>query len=1118
MNNSPYFWLDQLIEREPDVQTLLSAYRAMQHASAPSCSVIIAESGVGKTRLAREMYLRLTREDDKIGYWPQKFGGDLMTMDVVPDFTNHTTGDIAQMPPFLWWSIRFNKSNIRNKTSSSGTSVTDSIGQLLPHLAVISQSAVLSESKMGAVDFTLDTLIEFAPDFFFPGAGFAKTCLLKAYESWKQRKELTKLKGLKESLDSGAQTVFLEPITKISETLSKFIRKGPEDAAYIVPVILFLDDLQFASDIEITQICHILERAIRESWPLQVTVTTWPADWDAATALPNSPLSRFQQVIEKFQAGSFKLSEIRLNKVQDSSSLISTAMPGLKQRQRDEIQKKFSGDIYTLSMCIRNLRNRPSNFVNKDTNRELNSTGLKQALIYPPDRENAIQERFNELSKYYQHIVSICALMGHRSLLNLSHDIAQELQISVQDKVSSEASNAPVGSADSESNWLLREVSTGIVEFVDEISRSVASAQIVNIEDDVKGFVAAALITMQRWIDEGTAELLTALENRYFIAGARSVLTLIADQNHEIENFSIDRFSNCIQIIDEIENGFVVDKSSLPAPVEVNILLSETQALASLSFTWRARWLQRASITSSWLYMGGRPLAIMLRHEGFKLLHELADRIQKGEEDLQLVEAIGRAAKTSVGLTWELCNSEILSERPELSWDADDEFIAWDEKNQATFKEMEAESFENIAKAIATLGEEKTETATTAKVVLWYTMNRMPEYVSKSIYDLYRPRADAFCSLKFSGKNGNRLLEILCEANVLLYIFYGNSSTPIVQETKKESVTHLVRELFHIQAQAAGVYQLFVMTLVLDIEDLTGISSVERNFERAFSCHLELINRGMDELAAESDSIIRKSIRWAIGIHSHQLRNAFKRNLHVVTSLSNGWQKSAEILARIKGVSQRASERLLVNILTCIFYEMAMGIVRTNSTLDLDRFIQEAEIAANGAFRDVSICARIAWSDTFKAEADQILEPNKRAYFNEASYRALSGVPLRLFRILGRNDVQDKALESLKNSLLLCGRQEQLFEITGGIAIERLQSGFYSDLEDWRDTTLYALSKLSTGAMEWRKSDEVSGERLIEITHQTFQSIFSYSETWKGQFNEIKELILLRINMIKGGK
>lgn len=1108
MNNSPYFWLEQLVDREPDVETLLLAYRAMQQASAPSCSVIIAESGVGKTRLAREMYIRLAREDDKNGYWPQKFGGDLLTMDVVPDFTNHTTSEVAQMPPFLWWSIRFNKPDARNRTGSSGTAVTDSIGQLLLHLAVVTQATARTEAFKEYAETALDALMEVGADLLPPGVGIAKTLLIKAKERWKQRKEQKKLLALKESSVPGTEVAVFEAIVPIAESLSKLIYRGPAKLTQAVPFILFLDDLQFASDNEITQVCHILDRAILESWPLQVIATTWPAEWDAATSVPNSPMGRFQTVIEKFRDGSIKLAEIRLSKVQDSFSLISTALPGLTEQQRKDIQKKFSGDIYTLSMCIRNLRNRPTNFVNKDTSRELNSAGLKQAFIYPPDRENAIQERFNELSEENQQRVAICALLGHRSLLNLSCDIAHELLAEVQDNVGSEASDAPVGSADSESDWLLREVSAGIGEFVDEISRSVASAQIANIEDDVKAFASAALRTMQKWIDEGTAERLTAYETRYFIAGARSVLSLVADQNYEIENVNLDRFSNCIQLINEIENGFILDSFELPAAVFASTFLSETQALASLSFTWRARWLHSASMRGPWLDKGGRPLALLLRSEGFKLLHYLANRIQNGEQDLQLVEAIGLAANTSVGLTWSIMNSETLSERPDLSWEVDDALMTWASENKATFKRMEAESLEEISKAIATIGAENSETVLAAKAVLWYSMKRMIENISESQYDLHTPIANAICLTKLSGENGNRLIEILFERGVLSEVFFGWRYGSPEQEIRQSVVAHIVHELAHIRIQTAGNYQLLALSVGLDVDVSTDLLRIEDNFDIAWNCSLELINRGWGELVIDWASNYPRSIRWAIGLHAHQLARTVKGEHKLAIDLSRGWSRSAKMLSDIKAVSERSNEMVLIKLLIDVFYEMASAIFRTNESCDLDGFIQEAKIAANGAFRDVENCARIAWSDATKAPTAGATSPKGRIYPYETSYRALAGVPNRVFRILGRHYALEKEFENLENALAKCDREDQLFEITSAIALERLTEGFTSNLEDWRNTTINSLVRAQMSASEKQKTYPMQGERLFTLWNQALRSVSDRSDLWKSDFDEINSLVL----------
>ncbi|MEY3021823.1 MAG: ATPase domain, partial [Planctomycetota bacterium] len=81
----------------------------------PRMAFIVAESGIGKSRLVQELYLRLTNDPrwdpPEVDYWPDAFGDGGVNLAVVPDMKGH----VPKGPPrFAWLGARWHAPDERN--------------------------------------------------------------------------------------------------------------------------------------------------------------------------------------------------------------------------------------------------------------------------------------------------------------------------------------------------------------------------------------------------------------------------------------------------------------------------------------------------------------------------------------------------------------------------------------------------------------------------------------------------------------------------------------------------------------------------------------------------------------------------------------------------------------------------------------------------------------------------------------------------------------------------------------------------------------------------------------------------------------------------------------------
>ena len=115
--------------------------------------LIEAERGLGKTRLATELYRHLSENSDPVGYWPPVPPGseDGFTM------PNAERCDYRKLMPFLWWGLEV------KADASSGQTLYHSLPNLLSHLVAArivkcrsdTRRNILAEAAEFAVELSL---------------------------------------------------------------------------------------------------------------------------------------------------------------------------------------------------------------------------------------------------------------------------------------------------------------------------------------------------------------------------------------------------------------------------------------------------------------------------------------------------------------------------------------------------------------------------------------------------------------------------------------------------------------------------------------------------------------------------------------------------------------------------------------------------------------------------------------------------------------------------------------------------------------------------------------------------------------------------------------------------
>src|SRR5690606_9695602 len=92
------------VGREAELGRLLSHWERVRAGEGPRAAALLAEPGLGKTRLAQELYARLVADEQGgTGYWPPALGAEGDNLRVNPAVE---ACDGAADLPFLWWGVR----------------------------------------------------------------------------------------------------------------------------------------------------------------------------------------------------------------------------------------------------------------------------------------------------------------------------------------------------------------------------------------------------------------------------------------------------------------------------------------------------------------------------------------------------------------------------------------------------------------------------------------------------------------------------------------------------------------------------------------------------------------------------------------------------------------------------------------------------------------------------------------------------------------------------------------------------------------------------------------------------------------------------------------------------
>ena len=333
---------------------MLDAWRSVCAGEGSRVMLLLADSGIGKTRLVSEFYGSIAAVGT---YWPPSLQPTGASLEVNPTYPSGCvpTGEI----PWLWWGLRWPAQDRRNEVYAERCALAEWQGKLDCHIKPMLSKRTRKQAMKDAGKILAGMALNFVPFGTIPS--MAKDLVelgivIKNYahpnnseaERWPE--ELAHERAVAERATSFLQS-FLDTSIKECPT---------------VPVVLVLDDAQWADPTTLGFVRDLIGKSVHGNWPLLVLTTHWEAEWErakthCATASCNEGTpATFAEVLHSLEAempgwhdrcSILHLEPLRRTEI---GSLLDARLPVIGKEDREWILQRCDGNPLVLEefLCI----------------------------------------------------------------------------------------------------------------------------------------------------------------------------------------------------------------------------------------------------------------------------------------------------------------------------------------------------------------------------------------------------------------------------------------------------------------------------------------------------------------------------------------------------------------------------------------------------------------------------------------------------------------------------------------------------------------------------------------------------------------------------------------------
>ncbi|MBN8499569.1 MAG: SEC-C domain-containing protein [Sphingomonadales bacterium] len=487
----------------------------MAKAGKPQVVAIIAESGLGKTRLVQEFYSWLSITEDARGgngYWPDQLGRVRSASETRETLLLNPDIDACVMDgrnvPFLWWGIGM--PNTGGDSNSVTTSLTQYETRLQLHLLAYINAVRVSELRMEhaksagstAVSLGLNYADQILPHlgmaalsgltFGMAGPAYALMGAIKDVSSagWEARRRQQEINRL-DSRDITAATAAAEKHQDIADLILgnlDLVCHAPPKPLDRLPLVLVIDDAQWIrADLSLCKLlCELLAKAGAEKWPLLALVTSWEAEWRSVNPISWDGSAK-DRISEIFTAQAVNLHEHFLRPADRLEDVIAVAFPGLTEDQTALVLGKAEGNALRLYNVLSYLEGKKQYFEGRDIAAPLSVQGAQ--AFAAEDFDAFVMQRLQSAPEHVQAALGIASLQGMQFSAQVVAAAASKIDIA----------NADRGLAEGENPYaFIKSAAAELAEFRAEYYQRAADNNLANLmdRDDATKALEAALVTL----------------------------------------------------------------------------------------------------------------------------------------------------------------------------------------------------------------------------------------------------------------------------------------------------------------------------------------------------------------------------------------------------------------------------------------------------------------------------------------------------------------------------------------------------------------------------------------------------------------------------------------------
>lgn len=390
--------------RAAQFERVQAAWQAVR-SGGPRAVVLLAESGLGKTRLVQEFYAWLVEREQggasagSRAYWPATLAQDANNLHVNPAAAScDTTADL----PFLWWGIRLANPQGHNQVAT-GALAAHVEPYLVPHLEPFNREQrrrqrLVDLAKVGG-GVVADAVLDLVPVLgLLKKVGEVGLELRGIHESWRRDQRVASV----EDAAAGRRATLVDEVVG---DLAKLFG-GPGGRS--VPAVVVIDDAQFSTfDLGMVAFVEALVEAAREGgWPLLLLVTHWQREWDVTPPGPS--------IAAALQAAPADIVEVvRLGPIPDLAPVLTARLPGLPPEQATALLERVGGNPRFLDEVLRlvELQGRGA-FVKRDPTGPLTEAALAALLAASTGLHEVIRTRLVQSPEDVQKVVVLAGLQG----------------------------------------------------------------------------------------------------------------------------------------------------------------------------------------------------------------------------------------------------------------------------------------------------------------------------------------------------------------------------------------------------------------------------------------------------------------------------------------------------------------------------------------------------------------------------------------------------------------------------------------------------------------------------------------------------------------------------------